>query len=146
LARAAGADHMLFYETGDFEAEVKRITEGAGVEVVYDSVGRTTFDKSLNCLRRRGMVVLFGQSSGPVSPLDLNILNAKGSAYVTRPSLAHYTATRDELEWRSGDVLKWVHDGKLKLRIDRTFPLREAAEAHRALEGRKTSGKVLLLP
>jgi NADPH2:quinone reductase len=146
LARAAGADHILFYETGDFEAEVQRITEGAGVDVVYDSVGQTTFNKSLNCLRHRGTLVLFGQSSGPVPPVDLNILSSKGSVYVTRPSLAHYTATRDELEWRSGDVLKWVRDGKLKLRIDRTLPLREAAEAHKALEGRKTSGKVLLLP
>jgi NADPH:quinone reductase len=146
LAREAGADHVIRYDIRDFEAEVKHITQGRGVEVVYDSVGRVTFDKSLNCLKRRGMVVLYGQSSGPVPPVDLTILNAKGSVYVTRPSLAHYTATPEELDLRACDILEWISDGKLKMRIDRTFPLEEAAEAHRALEGRHTKGKVLLVP
>jgi NADPH2:quinone reductase len=146
LARAAGADHILLYETEDFEAAVKRITDGRGVDVVYDSVGKTTFEKGLNCLRRRGMMVLYGQSSGPVPPIDLSILNPKGSLYVTRPSLAHYTTTREELEWRAGDILKWMSDGRVKLRIDRTFALRDAGEAHRALESRRTAGKVLLIP
>ena len=146
LAREAGADYTLVYEKQDFETECKSITGGRGVDVVYDSVGRTTFEKSLNCLRRRGMMVLFGQSSGPVPPIDLGILNVKGSIYVTRPSLAHYTATEDELEWRAGDILKWIAAGKLKLRIDRTFPLKDASEAHRALESRQTTGKVLLIP
>jgi len=146
LARAAGADHVLLYETEDFEAAVKRITDGRGVDVVYDSVGKATFERGLNCLRRRGMMVLFGQSSGPLPPFDLTVLNPKGSLYVTRPSLAHYTSTREELEWRAGDIFKWMSDGRLKLRIDRTFPLRDASEAHRVLEGRKTSGKVLLVP
>ena len=146
LARAAGADHVVLYEHTDFEAEARRITGGRGVDVAYDSVGQATFEKSLNCLRRRGLLALFGQSSGPVPPVDLNILNAKGSVFVTRPSLAHYSATRDELEWRAGDILRWVKEGKLKLRIDRTYPLKEAAEAHRALERRETAGKVILLP
>ena len=146
LATAAGADHVILYETTDLESQVQRITGNQGVEVVYDSVGQSTFDKSLNCLRRRGMLVLYGQSSGPVPPFDLGILNARGSVYVTRPSLAHYSATRDELEWRSGDVLRWAREGKLKLKIDRTLPLKDAAEAHRALESRQTSGKVILIP
>jgi NADPH:quinone reductase len=146
LAREAGADYVILYQTQDFEAEVKRITEGRGVDVVYDSVGKATFEKSMNSLTRRGTVALFGQSSGAVPPIDLNILNAKGSIYVTRPSLAHYTATRDELEWRAGDILKWIAAGKLKLRIDRAFPLDAAGDAHRALESRRTAGKVLLIP
>lgn len=146
LAREAGADHVVLYVKEDFEAAVKRITEGGGVDVVYDSVGRTTFDKGLNCLRRRGMLVLFGQSSGPVPPFDLNVLNGKGSLYVTRPSLGHYVGTRDELEWRARDILNWIAEGKLKLRIEKTLPLKDAREAHRALEARKTTGKVLLLP
>jgi NADPH2:quinone reductase len=146
LARGAGAEHVILYSTADFESEVKAITEGRGVDVIYDSVGRTTFDKDLNCLRRRGMLVLFGQSSGVVPPFDLNILNAKGSLYVTRPSLSHYSSTPEELRWRAGDVFEWIHDGKLKLRIDRTLPLKEAAKAHEALETRQTSGKILLLP
>lgn len=146
LARAAGADHLVLYKDSDFVTEVRRITGGRGVDVVYDSVGRTTFEKSLNCLRPRGLLVLFGQSSGPVPPVDLNILNAKGSVYVTRPSLAHYSATREELERRAGDVLRWVQEGKLKPRIDRTYPLKEAAQAHRALERRETAGKVILIP
>ena len=146
LARQAGADEVILYEKEDFEAAVKRITEGRGADVVYDSVGKTTFEKGLNCLRRRGMLVLYGQSSGPVPPFELSMLNAKGSLYVTRPSLGHYAFTREELEWRASDVLKWIADGKLKLRIDRTYLLKDAAAAHRALEGRQTTGKVLLLP
>jgi NADPH2:quinone reductase len=146
LARAAGADHVIRYDRDDFEAEVKRITEGKGVEVVYDSVGRATFEKSLNCLKHRGLLALFGQSSGPVPPFDLNILGSRGSLYVTRPSLAHYSANEEELAWRAGDLFQWIDEGMLKLRIERTFPLQNAAEAHRALEGRKTTGKVLLLP
>ena len=145
LARSAGADHIILYSQVDFEEEVKKITGGAGVDVVYDSVGKTTFDKSLNCLKRRGMMVLFGQSSGAVPPLDPNILNPRGSLYLTRPSMAHYTTTRDELLWRSGDVLRWVSEGSLKVRVDRVYPLRDAPQAHRALEARQTSGKVLLV-
>ena len=146
LARAAGADEVILYTTQDFEAEVKRITGGAGVPVVYDSVGKTTFDKSLNCLAPRGVMVLYGQSSGPVPPLDPAILNQKGSVFLTRPSLVHHTATRQELLQRSGDVLGWIKAGKLKLRIDLTLPLARAADAHRQLEGRQTTGKVLLIP
>jgi NADPH2:quinone reductase len=146
LAREAGAEHAILYTRQDFEAEVKRITGGGGVHVIYDGVGATTFDKGLNCLRPRGMMVLFGQSSGPVPPLDLGILNVKGSLFVTRPSLNAYIATREELVQRAGEVLGWVQDGELKLRIVHQFPLAQAAEAHRALEGRKTTGKILLLP
>ncbi len=146
LARNAGADHIIFYTRDDFEQEVKRITAGAGVDVVYDSVGKTTFNKSLNCLKRRGMMVLFGQSSGPVPAIEPGILNVKGSLYLTRPGLAHYTATREELLWRAGDILNWVSQKSLKLHIDQTFPLKEAARAHQALEGRKTAGKVLIHP
>jgi NADPH:quinone reductase len=146
LSKAAGADHVILYTQKDFGPEVKRFTGGSGVDVVFDSVGQTTFEKGLNCLRRRGMMVLFGQSSGPVPPIDLNTLNQKGSLYVTRPGLAHYTANRDELQWRAGDVMKWVSDGSLKIRIDRTFSLKDAAQAHLALEARETAGKVLLLP
>ena len=146
LALAAGADHVVLYEQTDFEAEVKKLTDGRGVHVVYDSVGRTTFDRSLRCLRPRGMLVLFGQSSGPVPPLDPAVLAGRGSVYLTRPSLANYAATRDEIEWRAGDILRWVGEGRLKVRIDATYPLREAAEAHRALAGRKTTGKVILQP
>ena len=146
LAKAAGADHIVRYDQEDFEAAVKEHTGGAGVHVVYDSVGKTTFDKSLNSLRPRGLMVLFGQSSGPVPPVDLNILNPKGSLYVTRPSMGFYTATRDELLWRAGDLLKWIGAGELDVRVDRTVPLAQAADAQRALEGRETSGKVLLVP
>ena len=148
VARGHGADEAILYTQQDFEAEVKRLTSGApggpGVDVVYDSVGKTTFDKSLNCLRPRGLLALCGQSSGPVPPFELTLLNAKGSLFVTRPSLAHHVLTRKELLWRAGDVLNWVASGKLKLRIDRTYPLREAAAAHRDLESRKTTGKLLL--
>jgi NADPH2:quinone reductase len=144
IARENGADEAIIYTRQDFEAEVKRLTGGAGVDVVYDSVGKTTFDKSLNSLRPRGLMALFGQSSGPVPPFDPNILNAKGSLFLTRPSLAAYVRTREELLWRANDVLNWMAAGKLKLRIDRVFPLADAAEAHRALESRATAGKLLL--
>jgi NADPH2:quinone reductase len=137
---------VIRYTEEDFEVEVKRITNGAGVQVVYDSVGRTTFEKGLNCLVRRGMMVLFGQSSGPIGPFDPQVLNAKGSLYLTRPSLVHYITTRDELLARANRVLGWVAEHALRVRIDREFPLAEAAEAHRALEARQTSGKVLLIP
>ena len=146
LARDAGADEVILYTSQDFEAEVKRLTGGKGLQVVYDSVGKTTFDKSLNCLAPRGMLALYGQSSGPVPPFDAGILGAKGSLFLTRPSLFAYTATRDELLQRAGDVLGWIRDGKLRLRMEFEFPLKDVAEAHRALEGRKTTGKVLLIP
>jgi NADPH:quinone reductase len=146
LARAAGADEVILYTQQDFEIETKRLTGGAGVDVVYDSVGQSTFEKGLNVLRRRGYMVLFGQSSGPVAPLDPQVLNAKGSLFLTRPTLSHYIATRDELLWRSADLFSWIRDGTLEVRIDKTWPLAEAAEAHRYLEARQTKGKVLLLP
>lgn len=146
LAREAGADEVIAYDKDDFEAAVRSITAGKGVDVVYDSVGKTTFDQSLNCLRPRGYMVLFGQSSGPVPPQDPQILNRKGSLFLTRPTLAHYTATREELLGRADDLFGWMAAGELKVTIDTTFPLAEAAEAHRYLEGRKTKGKVLLIP
>ncbi len=146
LAKEAGADEVILYTQQDFEAEVKRLTDGRGVQVVYDSVGKTTFEKSLNCLAPRGYMVLFGQSSGPTPALDPNILSAKGSLFLTRPSLFHYIATREDLLRRAGEVLGWIAAGTLKLRVEKTFPLAEAAEAHRQLEGRKTTGKVLLIP
>ena len=146
LAREAGADEVIVYTKADFEAEVKRLTGGKGVQVVYDSVGKTTFDKSLNCLAPRGYLVLFGQASGPVAPVDPQVLNQKGSLFLTRPTLGNYTASPEELNERAGDVLGWVAAGRLRLRIDRSFPLAEAAEAHRALAGRGTSGKLLLTP
>jgi NADPH2:quinone reductase len=144
IARQHGADEVILYTQQDFEAEVKRATGGRGVDVVYDSVGRTTFDKSLNSLRPRGMLALFGQSSGPVPPFDPNVLNAKGSLFLTRPSLGHHLLTREELLWRAGDILNWIDAGTLKLRIDHTYRLADAAAAHRALEGRHTAGKLLL--
>ena len=146
LAREAGADEVVLYTKQDFEAEVKRLTSGKGVQVVYDSVGKTTFDKGFNCLALRGLMVLYGQSSGPLGPFDPQVLNAKGSLFLTRPSLVHHVATRDELLARAGDVLGWIRDGKLRLRTEFEFALKDAAEAHRALEGRKTTGKVLLIP
>ena len=145
LAKAAGADHVINYTTTDFAAEVKRLTGGRGVDVVYDSVGQATFDGSLASLAPRGCLVLFGQSSGVVPPFDPARL-AKGSYFLTRPSLGHYTATRSELLGRARHVLDLVTAGHLRVRIDRTFPLAEAAAAHRALTGRATAGKVLLLP
>jgi len=146
LARDAGAHDVIRYTERDFVAEVKRLTGGAGVQVVYDSVGRTTFDGSLDCLTRRGMLVLFGQSSGPVPPVDPQILNRKGSLFLTRPTLAHYAATREELTSRADELLGWVADGSLRVRVGAEFPLAHAADAHRALEGRATTGKVLLIP
>ncbi len=146
LAREAGAEDVILYTEQDFEVEVKRLTQGAGLQVVYDSVGKTTFDKGLNCLARRGLMVLYGQSSGPVGSFDPLLLSQKGSLFLTRPTLGDYIATRAELLQRAGEVLGWIKSGKLKLRIDHEFPLAQAAEAHRALEGRKTTGKVLLIP
>jgi NADPH:quinone reductase len=146
IASQAGADHAIDYRTEDFEAEVRRVTNGRGVQVVYDSVGKTTFEKSLNCLVRRGLLALFGQSSGPVGPIDPQILNQKGSLYLTRPTLFHYVATRAELLERSGQVLGWVRDGKLRLSIFREIPLSEAALAHRILESRQSTGKLLIVP
>jgi NADPH2:quinone reductase len=146
LAKQAGADHVILYSKQDFEAEVKRITGGRGVDVIYDGVGATTFDKGLNCLRPRGVMALYGAASGPVGPLDLQRLNVGGSLFVTRPSLHHHIASREELLQRSGDVLGWIRDGKINLRVETTFPLEKAPDAHRALEGRKTTGKVLLIP
>jgi len=146
IAREHGVDEAIRYTEQDFEAEVKRLTGGRGVDVVYDSVGKTTFDKSLNSLRPRGLMALFGQSSGPVPPFDPSVLNGKGSLFLTRPSLGFYLATREELLWRAGEVLNWIAAGALKLRIDRTYPLAEAAAAHRDLEGRHTAGKLLLIP
>jgi NADPH2:quinone reductase len=144
-AAEAGCDEVILYSEQDFETEVKRLSPD-GVHVVYDSVGAATFMKSLNCLRPRGMMVAFGQSSGAVQPIDPLVLSQKGSLFLTRPTLANYTSTRDELQRRAGDVLQWIAEGKLKIRIDRTYPLSEAAQAHRDLEGRKTSGKLLLIP
>jgi NADPH:quinone reductase len=146
LAREAGADEVILYTQSDFEAETKRLTGGKGVDVVYDSVGKTTFEKGLNILRPRGMMVLFGASSGAVPPFDLITLSQKGSLYVTRPALGHYIATREELVARSGAVFGMMAAGKLKLRIEHTYPLAEAQRAHRDLEGRKTTGKLLLIP
>jgi NADPH:quinone reductase len=146
LAREAGADEVILYTRADFEAVTKHLTDGMGVDVVYDSVGKDTFDKSLNCLKRRGYLVLYGQSSGPVAPVDPQTLNAKGSLFLTRPTVAHYTESRDELLARSSDVLSSIVQGTLRLRIDKMFPLARAAEAHTYLEDRKTEGKVLLLP
>lgn len=146
LARKAGADEVIFYTKEDFAAKVRELTGGRGVPVVYDSVGKTTFEGSLACLRPRGLMVLFGGSSGAVPPFDLIQLSTKGSLYVTRPMLKDYTATREELVLRAGDVLRWIVDGGLKLRLEYSYPLAEAAQAHRDLEGRKTTGKVLLIP
>jgi len=146
IAAAAGADEVINYTQQDFEAEVKRITGGRGVDVAYDSVGAATFLKSINCLRPRGMMVTFGNASGPVPPVEPLLLSQKGSLFLTRPTLAAYTATREELLWRATDTLNWVASGKLKVRIERTYPLAEAAQAHIDLAGRKTTGKLLLLP
>jgi len=146
LAREAGAAQVIRYDREDFVAQTRSLTNGRGVDVVYDSVGLTTFEKSLACLRPRGLCVLFGQSSGPVPPFDLGKLNGLGSLFVTRPSLAHYTATRDELELRAGAVLDMIRRGRLQIRIGGEWPLAQAADAHRALESRKTTGSTVLLP
>ncbi len=146
IAREAGADEVILYTEQDFEAETKRLTGGKGVDVVYDSVGKDTFDKSLNVLRPRGYIVLFGQSSGPVAPISPQVLNAKGSLFLTRPFLGHYLLDRAELLRRSDDVLGWAASGQIKVRIDRTLPLSDAAEAHRIIASRGTKGKILLIP
>lgn len=144
LARKAGADHVIIYTRDDFVKEVKRLTNDRGVDVVYDSVGKSTFNGGLDLLRRRGMMVLFGQSSGPVPPIDPQILNQKGSLFLTRPTLGHYTATRDELTWRASDIFSWMENGKLDVRIGAEFPLDKIKDAHDALEGRRTTGKVVI--
>lgn len=144
IAKKAGADEVILYSEQDFEVEVKRLTEGKGVDVIYDSVGQTTFEKGLNCLHPRGMMVLFGQSSGAVSPVNPLILMNKGSLYITRPTLGHYSATREELLWRANDVFNWFTAGELDIRVDKSYPLKDAADAHRYLEGRGSKGKVVL--
>jgi NADPH2:quinone reductase len=146
IAKAAGADATILYTEQDFEMETKRLTGGRGVDVVYDSVGKTTFDKSLNCLRPRGYMVLCGQASGPVDPINPQILNQRGSLYLTRPTLGSYIATRAELLQRANDLFDWIIAKKLDVHIDKTFPLAQAAEAHRYMEARMTKGKVLLIP
>jgi NADPH2:quinone reductase len=146
IARAAGADEVILYSQQDFSVEAKRLNGGKGVQVIYDGVGQATFLKGLDALAARGLMALFGQASGSVPPFDPGLLNPKGSLYLTRPSMAHYIADRDELMWRAGEVLGWIAEGKLRLSIDLELPLAEAAEAHRALEGRRTTGKVLLIP
>ncbi len=146
LAREAGADDVIFYTTQDFEVETKRLTDGKGVHVIYDGVGKTTFDQDLNVLRPRGYLALFGASSGPVPPFDLNRLAQKGSLFVTRPTLVHHIASHEELQQRATDVFGMIASGKLKLRIEHLYPLKDAQQAHRDLEGRKTTGKLLLIP
>lgn len=146
LSREAGADHVVRYTETDFAAETRRITDGRGVDVVYDSVGKTTYEKSIDCLRPRGMFVLFGASSGPVPPIDLQLLSSKGSLFATRPTLFHYTLTREEIAWRAGDLFAAVRDGTLRLLVEHEYPLADAARAHTDLESRKTVGKLLLLP
>ena len=141
-----GCDEVIIYTEQDFEAEVKRLTNGAGVHVVYDSVGKTTFDQSLRCLRRRGYMVLCGQSSGPVPPFNPRVLNSLGSLYLTRPSGVDYSSDREEMEWRLGDVLSWVASGELKVTIDSVTPLERAGETHIRLASRRTVGKLLLRP
>jgi NADPH:quinone reductase len=137
---------VILYTEQDFESEVKRLTDGAGIQVAYDSVGQATFDRSLNCLAPRGYLVLYGQASGPVPPFDPQVLNARGSLFLTRPTLGHYTRNREELLSRADEVLGWAAKGKLNVRIGATFPLSEAGEAHRKLAGRETTGKILLVP
>lgn len=146
LSREAGASDVILYAEQDFETEVKRLTGGKGVDVVYDSVGKTTFDQSLNCLRPRGLLALFGASSGPVPAFDLIHLSSKGSLFITRPTLWHYIASRTELEWRAGKVLDWAATGELKLRTEFMYPLAQAAQAQIDMEARKTTGKILLEP
>ncbi|MBA3946698.1 MAG: quinone oxidoreductase [Herpetosiphonaceae bacterium] len=146
LAKAAGADEVIMYTQTSFVDEVKRLTAGKGVQVVYDSVGKTTFDGSLDCLARRGYMILFGQSSGAVPPFNPQILNSKGSLFLTRPTLFHYIAEREDLLQRAGDIFNMIQPGTLKIRIDRTFPLAQAGDAHRLLESRGSSGKLLLIP
>jgi NADPH:quinone reductase len=146
LARSAGADEVILYRQSDFAAEIERLTEGAKLNVVYDSVGAATFDKSLQCLRPRGLLVMYGQSSGPVPPVNLRVLAAGGSLFVTRPTLAHYIATSDELRWRATDLFSWISGRKLDVRIDSRFRLAAAADAQRRIESRESAGKILLIP
>ncbi|GAB5501282.1 MAG: quinone oxidoreductase [Pseudohongiellaceae bacterium] len=146
LARKAGADEVILYSKQDFQKEVQRITDGAGVNVAYDSVGKATFEKSIDCLSRFGYMVLYGNASGPVTEFNPATLGPKGSLFLTRPTLFDYLATREDLDWRSGDIFKWITEGKLDLRLEHFFPLAEARAAHEALEGRKTTGKVILTP
>lgn len=145
-ATEAGADHIILYRETDFADEVKKLTDGRGVDVVYDSVGKTTYEKSIACLALRGMLVLFGNSSGPVPPIDPLTLSTAGSIFMTRPTLFHHVATRDELLSRSKELFSWLKSGTVRLTIDRSLPLAEAGQAHRLLEGRKTTGKLLLIP
>jgi len=142
--RKLGADEVIVHQTQDFEVEVKRLTDGRGVDVVFDSVGQSTFDRSLKVIRPRGTMVLFGQSSGPVPPVDLNLLNQRGSLYVTRPSLAHYLATREEVQWRADEVFNRVRSGSLKVRISGTYAITDIADAHRAIESGRTTGKLVV--
>ena len=144
LARAAGAHDTILYSSQDFESEVKRLTSGRGVDVVYDGVGAATYEKSLNCLRPRGYLVLYGQASGPIPSIDPLALMSKGSLFLTRPTLHHYAASREEIQSRAGDLFKWLDSGELQLKHDFVFPLSEAAKAHTELEARRTTGKVLL--
>jgi NADPH2:quinone reductase len=146
IAREAGADEVILYSQQDFEAETKRLTGGNGVEVVYDGVGKATFAKGLNCLKPRGLMALYGQTSGPVEPVNPQFLNQKGSLFLTRPTMGHYILTREEFMWRAGDLFHWIASGDLKVRIDRTFPLKEASAAQSYMEERGTKGKVLILP
>lgn len=146
LARESGADEIILYTETDFEAALKELTGGQGVDVVYDSVGKATFDKSLNCLRPRGYMVLFGGASGPVAPIDPQILNQRGSLFLTRPTLGDYAASTEEIKSRTDDLFAWIATGELQVRVDQRFPLAEAADAHRYIEGRKTKGKILLIP
>jgi NADPH2:quinone reductase len=146
LAREAGADEVILYREQDFAEEVDRITGGRGVDVVYDSVGKDTFDRSLDCLKRRGYMVVFGGSSGQVPPFDLQVLNQKGGLYVTRPALVHYTATREELFWRAESLFSWIGQGNLDVRIGGTYELKDAAQSHEDLEARRTTGKLILIP
>ena len=146
LAREYGAEEVILYNDADFEEVVKQLTRGQGVNVIYDGVGKATFGKGLNCLRPRGYMVLFGQASGPVEPVDPQILNRKGSLFLTRPTITHYTASKEEIQMRADDLFGWISSGKLHVRIDRTFPLSEAAASHQYIESRRTKGKLLLLP
>ena len=146
LAKDFGADHIILYTKSDFAEETKRLTSNKGVDVVYDSVGSTTFQQSLDCLHPRGMMISFGQSSGPIGSIDPLLLSQKGSLFLTRPSLAHYISDPEELRWRASDLFRWIAEGRLKIRIHRVYPLAEAATAHRDLEARKTTGKLLLKP
>lgn len=146
IAKAAGADHVIVASEQDFEVEARHLTGGRGVNVVYDSIGQATFEKSLNCLAPLGMLVLYGQSSGAVPAFDTAVLNAKGSLFLARPSLTHYVADRNDLEWRTSDLFGWIADNKLDVRIDRALPLREAPQAHERLASRQSMGKILLIP